>query len=70
LAGVGDGEADVADWEGGEVGIAEGDVFRLWNVRGEAWTGREFTYSPDAEDDTLVPGFVWMRTDTVNCFGD
>lgn len=34
MAGVGDGEADVADWEGGEVGIAEGDVFRLWNVRG------------------------------------
>ncbi len=35
LAGVGDGEADVADWKGGEVGIAEGDVFCLWKVRDE-----------------------------------
>lgn len=50
--------------------MQRGTYFACGTLGGEAWTGREFTYSPDAEDDALVPGFVWMRTDMVNCFGD
>ena len=34
LAGVRDGEANMAHGEGGEVGVAEGDVFGLRKVRG------------------------------------
>ena len=30
----------------------------------------EKTYGPDAQDDTLVPGFVWVGGDLVDCFGD
>ena len=34
LAGVRDGEANMAHGEGGEVGVAEGDVFGLRKVKG------------------------------------
>ena len=40
LAGVGDGEADVAHGESGEVGVTEGDVFCLEKVRGPFLGGR------------------------------
>lgn len=54
LAGVGRGEADVGDGEGGEVLGAEGEVL----------------CRPAAEDDALIPGFLAMRRDEGDGFGD
>ena len=54
LARVRDGEADVGDWEGGEVAGAEGEELD----------------GPAAEDQALVPRFEGVWGDGVNRFCD
>lgn len=59
-------------WQIGKVGrwvLQRGMYFACETLGGEGLTD-EFTYSPYTEDYALVPGFVWMGTDVVDCFGD
>lgn len=61
LAGVGGGEADVGDGEGGEVVRAEGKVFDLGRASvpglGRGPKGdKEVAYGPDTEYYALIPG--------------